>query len=78
MMVTTEGEDYDLRRGARGLKGPTIFYRYALRNAVLPQFTSLALALGHIVSGALLVEVIFTYPGVGSSSSPPSAAPTTS
>jgi peptide/nickel transport system permease protein len=66
MMVTTEGEDYMTFAEARGLKGPTIFYRYALRNAVLPQFTSLALALGHIVSGALLVEVIFTYPGVGS------------
>lgn len=66
MMVTTEGEDYMTFAEARGLHNPTIFYRYALRNAVLPQFTSLALALGHIVSGALIVEVIFTYPGVGS------------
>jgi peptide/nickel transport system permease protein len=66
MMVTTEGEDYMTFAEARGLQNPTIFYRYALRNAVLPQFTSLALALGHIVSGALIVEVIFTYPGVGS------------
>lgn len=66
MMVTTEGEDYMTFAEARGLRNPTIFYRYALRNAVLPQFTSLALALGHIVSGALIVEVIFTYPGVGS------------
>jgi peptide/nickel transport system permease protein len=66
MMVTTEGEDYMTFAESRGLRNPTIFYRYALRNAVLPQFTSLALALGHIVSGALIVEVIFTYPGVGS------------
>lgn len=66
MMVTTEGEDYMLFAEARGLKDRSIFYRYALRNAVLPQFTSLALSLGHIVSGALIVEVIFTYPGVGS------------
>lgn len=66
MMVTTEGEDYMTFAEARGLRNPTIFYRYALRNAVLPQLTSLALALGHIVSGALIVEVIFTYPGVGS------------
>lgn len=66
MMVTTEGEDYMTFAEARGLRNATIFYRYALRNAVLPQFTSLALALGHIVSGALIVEVIFTYPGVGS------------
>jgi peptide/nickel transport system permease protein len=66
MMVTTEGEDYMLFADARGLQDRTVFYRYALRNAVLPQFTSLALSLGHVVSGALLVEVIFTYPGVGS------------
>lgn len=66
MMVTTEGEDYMIFAESRGLKDRTIFYRYAVRNAVLPQVTSLALSLGHIVSGALLVEVIFTYPGVGS------------
>ncbi len=66
MMVTTEGEDYMHFAEMRGLKDRTIFTWYALRNAILPQFTSLALALGHIVSGALLVEVIFTYPGVGS------------
>jgi peptide/nickel transport system permease protein len=40
--------------------------RYQIRNALLPQLTALALALGNIVSGAVLVEVIFQYPGVGS------------
>src|SRR6202011_5778435 len=39
--------------------------RYAIRNALLPQLTALALALGNVVSGAVLVEVIFQYPGVG-------------
>ena len=43
-----------------------MFWRYAIRNALLPQLTALALALGNIVSGAVLVEVIFQYPGVGS------------
>lgn len=66
MMVTTSGEDYMLYAEARGLRGNTIFARYGLRNALLPQITALALSLGNIVSGALLVEVIFTYPGVGS------------
>jgi len=66
MMVTTSGEDYMLYAEARGLRGRTIFARYGLRNALLPQVTALALSLGNIVSGALLVEVIFTYPGVGS------------
>ncbi len=66
MMVTTEGEDFMTFAEARGLTSRNIFFGYALRNAMLPQYTHLALSLGHIVSGALLVEVIFTYPGVGS------------
>ena len=51
---------------AKGLRRTTIFSRYAIRNALLPQLTALALALGNIVSGAVLVEVVFQYPGVGS------------
>lgn len=66
MMVTTEGEDYMVFAEMRGVRDRTIFASYGVRNAILPQFTSLALSLGHIVSGALLVEVVFTYPGVGS------------
>jgi peptide/nickel transport system permease protein len=66
MMISTVGEDYMTFAEARGLRNRTIFGRYALRNAMLPQVTSLALSLGHIVSGALIVEVVFTYPGVGS------------
>jgi peptide/nickel transport system permease protein len=66
MMVTTEGEDYMTFAEARGLPDRRIFFRYALRNALLPQVTSLALSLGGVVSGSLLVEAIFTYPGVGS------------
>ncbi len=66
MMVTTNGEDYMTFAESRGLRGSTMFTRYGLRNAMLPQVTSLALSLGNIVSGALIVEVVFTYPGVGS------------
>jgi peptide/nickel transport system permease protein len=66
VMVSTQGEDYLLFAEAKGLRGRTIFLRYAIRNALLPQLTALALALGNIVSGAVLVEVIFQYPGVGS------------
>jgi peptide/nickel transport system permease protein len=65
MMVTTQGEDYVTFAEAKGLRGPTIFLRYCVRNALLPQATGLALALGQIVSGAVLVEVIFGYPGIG-------------
>jgi len=65
MMVTTQGEDYVTFAEAKGLRRATIFLRYCLRNAILPQTTALALALGNILSGAVLVEVIFGYPGVG-------------
>jgi len=65
MMVTTQGEDYTIFADAKGLKPFTIFLRYSVRNALLPQATALALVLGHIASGAVLVEVIFGYPGIG-------------
>lgn len=66
MMVTIQGEDYMLQATAKGLNDQRIFYRYAMRNAILPQLTGLALSLGTIISGAILVEVVFSYPGVGS------------
>lgn len=65
MMVTTQGEDYMLQAEAKGLKNQRIFFRYAIRNAILPQITALALSLGTILSGAIVVEVVFSYPGVG-------------
>ncbi len=66
MMVTVQGEDYVTLAEAKGLKPRRIFLRYALRNAILPQTTALALSLGQVASGAVLVEVVFGYPGVGS------------
>jgi peptide/nickel transport system permease protein len=65
IMVTTEGEDFMIFGEASGLKGSTLFTQYAMRNALLPQTTGLALSLGQVLSGALLVEVIFNYPGIG-------------
>jgi peptide/nickel transport system permease protein len=65
MMVTVLGEDYLTLAEAKGLKEGRIFFRYALRNAMLPAFTGLAISLGFIVSGATLVEYLFTYPGMG-------------
>ncbi len=66
MMVTIQGEDSMIFAEAKGLKDRTLFLRYAVRNALLPQATALALALGEILSGAVLVEVVFGYPGIGS------------
>jgi peptide/nickel transport system permease protein len=65
LMIMTQGEDYVIFADAKGLRDRTIFTRYAIRNALLPQVTALALALGTIVAGAVLVEVIFGYPGIG-------------
>jgi peptide/nickel transport system permease protein len=65
MMVTVQGEDYVTLAEAKGLRPRNIFYHYAFRNALLPQVTALALALGQVVSGVVLVEVVFGYPGVG-------------
>lgn len=66
MMVTTLGEDYIMLAEAKGLPARRIFIWYAMRNALLPQTTGLALSLGYVLSGALLVEIIFRYPGIGS------------
>lgn len=65
-MVSVLGEDYITFAEAKGLKPRRIFYWYGMRNALLPQVTALALSLGSVVSGAVLVEVIFNYPGLGS------------
>jgi peptide/nickel transport system permease protein len=65
MMVTVEGDDYMTFAEAKGLKGVRLFFQYALRNAMLPQITSLAIQMGAIVSGSALVEVYFQYPGLG-------------
>jgi peptide/nickel transport system permease protein len=66
MMITTLGEDYVILAQARGLPPRKVFYSYAMRNAMLPTITGLALSVGTIVSGSLLVEAIFRYPGIGS------------
>ena len=65
MMINTQGEDYMIQADAKGLKGSRIFIRYAVRNALLPQVTGLALVLGTIITGQVLVERVFSYPGVG-------------
>lgn len=65
MMITTAGEDYMILAEAKGLRPSRIFWLYGVRNSILPQVTALALSLGGIVGGAVLVEYIFAYPGVG-------------
>lgn len=64
-MIGTLSEDYISMAEAKGLFRRTIMFRYAARNALLPAVTGFGLALGFIVSGALLTEIVFTYPGLG-------------
>lgn len=64
-MLETLGEDYVLTARAKGLPRRRIISSYALRNAALPVVTQVALSLGAIVSGSILVEVIFSWPGIG-------------
>ena len=66
MMVTIEGEDYMILAQAKGLKPFYVLYRYMIRNAILPQMTALAVSIGTLVSGSVLVEIMFTYNGMGS------------
>jgi peptide/nickel transport system permease protein len=65
MMVTIQGEDYMVNAEAKGLSGKRRFLAYGVRNALLPQVTNLALSLGFVVSGSILVEMVFGYPGMG-------------
>lgn len=64
-MINVLGEDYITFAEAKGLPPQRIFFWYGMRNALLAQITALALSLGSVVSGAVLVEVIFNYPGLG-------------
>jgi peptide/nickel transport system permease protein len=64
VMVTTMDEDYVLVAQAKGLPKRRVVW-YAARNAVLPSVSGFALAIGFVVSGALLTEIVFSYPGVG-------------
>ena len=65
MMVTVQGEDYMTFAEALGLKNSRRFLQFGLRNAILPQVTLLALSLGNVLSGSILVELVFGFPGIG-------------
>ena len=64
-MVTTLAEDYVRMARAKGLPPRRIMFDYAARNAILPNLTGFAMSLGFVVGGAILIEYVFNYPGVG-------------
>ncbi len=65
MMVTVTSEDYVVVAHAKGLSERTVNFKYAARNAILPSVSGFSLALGFIVGGTLLTELVFSYPGIG-------------
>jgi peptide/nickel transport system permease protein len=65
MMVTVSSEDYVTVAHAKGLPERRVMLGYAARNAILPSVSGFALSLGFIVGGTLLVEMVFSYPGIG-------------
>jgi ABC-type dipeptide/oligopeptide/nickel transport system permease component len=64
-LLETLGEDYVLTARAKGLSAGRVMRAHALRNAMLPIVTLVALSLGSIVAGAILMEVVFSWPGIG-------------
>jgi peptide/nickel transport system permease protein len=64
-MVTVLAEDYVRMGRAKGLSSQRIMYQYAARNAMLPNLAGFAMSLGFVVAGAILVEYVFNYPGLG-------------
>lgn len=66
MMVSAASEDYVLTAQAKGLRDSRIMIRYAARNAVLPSVAGFAISLGFVVSGSIITEQVFSYPGIGS------------
>ncbi|KFA86868.1 ABC transporter permease [Archangium violaceum] len=64
-MVATLGTDTLRLAHAKGLPPRQVMFRYAARNALLPNVTSFGMALGFVLSGSLLTEIVFSYPGTG-------------
>jgi peptide/nickel transport system permease protein len=64
-MITTLAEDYVRMGRAKGLSNRTIMMNYAARNAFLPNLSGFAMSLGFVIAGAILVEYVFNYQGLG-------------
>jgi peptide/nickel transport system permease protein len=65
VMINVLSEEYITMAQAKGLSDRRVMFRYAARNALLPQITSFAITMGYIITGLVLIEDVFSYPGVG-------------
>jgi len=64
-MITTIAEDYVKTARAKGLSDRRVMFDYAARNAILPNLTGFAMQLGFVLGGAIVIEYLFSYPGLG-------------
>jgi peptide/nickel transport system permease protein len=64
-MIDSLGRDYVRTARSKGIAERQVIYGHALRNALLPTLTSFGLLIGALLSGAFLVEVVYTFPGLG-------------
>ncbi|MBA3379936.1 MAG: ABC transporter permease [Chloroflexia bacterium] len=64
-MITTLSEDYVTMAEAKGLPQRRVMFSYAARNAMLPNLTQFGMALGFVIGGSLITEIVFAYPGLG-------------
>ncbi len=64
-MITTIAEDYVKTARAKGLSSWRVMLDYAARNAILPNLTGFAMQLGYVLGGAIVIEYLFSYPGLG-------------
>jgi peptide/nickel transport system permease protein len=64
-MIAILAEDYITMAEAKGLSQNRVMFSYAARNALLPNVTAFGMALGFVISGALVTETVFAYPGLG-------------
>jgi len=65
VMMETLTEDYVLTARAKGLQERVVLFKHALKNASLPLITSAAISFGFILSGAIITETVFSWPGLG-------------
>ena len=64
-MIDVRGSDFITTARAKGLRESTVIMRHALRHALLPVVTILGLGLGRLIAGAVIIEVVFAWPGIG-------------
>ncbi len=64
-MISVLAEDYIVMAEAKGLPQWRVMFQYAMRNAILPNFTQFGMSIGFILGGLILTELVFSYPGLG-------------